>query len=343
MYQLEFHKTYENNLSHRPKSSKPEVVQKKSVSVSPFLKSNQPNLFEQKESRKNLTGLPNKLKAGIESLSGFCMDDVRVHYNSSKPAQFQALAYTQGTDIYVASSQEKYLPHEAWHVVQQKQGRVLPTAKIKGVNINDNDALEREADSMGSKVTQLKAAPVFNKKSSPCKNKVIQRTYRKEENGKWITYSSFDKFNHKLQSEEDGRGDGGALTIFCTSADSLFSHRILALEWHDGTNNEEKNLVVHLDTPELHEDPNRIKQISSFLPWVNMKSKVEELPNWNLERSSDKPHRTKELTEAEKEEKRREIEAEIGKEYTYSVTGKGLFQEAYNCATWAEKVAGFTV
>lgn len=52
--------------------------------------------------RPNNTGMPDNLKSGIESLSGFSMDDVRVHYNSSKPATVQALAYTQGTDIHVA-------------------------------------------------------------------------------------------------------------------------------------------------------------------------------------------------------------------------------------------------
>lgn len=74
--------------------------------------------------KKNRTGLPDNLKAGIENLSGYSMDDVRVHYGSSKPAAVQAYAYTQGTDIYVAPGQERHLPHEAWHVAQQMAGRV---------------------------------------------------------------------------------------------------------------------------------------------------------------------------------------------------------------------------
>jgi hypothetical protein len=97
----------------------------------------------------NNTGLPNRLKAGVENLSGFAMDDVKVHFNSSKPAALRALAYTQGTDIHVAPGQEKHLPHEAWHVVQQKQGRVKPTLQMKGKAINDDAGLEREADAMG--------------------------------------------------------------------------------------------------------------------------------------------------------------------------------------------------
>lgn len=104
----------------------------------------------QREEKPNRTGLPDHLKTGIENLSGYSMDDVKVHYNSDKPAQLHALAYAQGTDIHVAPGQEKHLPHEAWHVVQQKQGRVQPTMQMQGVNVNDNEGLEKEADVMGS-------------------------------------------------------------------------------------------------------------------------------------------------------------------------------------------------
>ncbi len=68
----------------------------------------------------NRTGLPDSLKTGIENLSGMPMDDVRVHLNSAKPTQLQALAYTQGTNIHVAPGQERHLAQEAWHVVQPK-------------------------------------------------------------------------------------------------------------------------------------------------------------------------------------------------------------------------------
>jgi len=99
----------------------------------------------------NTSGLPDKLKSGIENLSGYLMDDVKVHYNSSKPAQLKAHAYAQGSDIYLASGQDQHLPHEAWHVVQQKQGRVKPTVQLKKTHINDDESLEKEADVMGAK------------------------------------------------------------------------------------------------------------------------------------------------------------------------------------------------
>lgn len=107
--------------------------------------------FVQREEKPNNTGLPDNLKTGIENLSGYNMDDVKVYYNSEKPIQLNALAYAQGTDIHVAPGQEKHLPHEVWHVVQQKQGRVQPTMQLQGINMNDNEKLEKEADVMGEK------------------------------------------------------------------------------------------------------------------------------------------------------------------------------------------------
>lgn len=104
---------------------------------------------------ENRTGLPQPLKASIEALSGHAMDDVEVHAGSSRPAELQALAYTRGTDIYMGPGQERHLAHEAWHVVQQKQGRVRPTMQLGASSINDDSELEREADVMGQKALQM--------------------------------------------------------------------------------------------------------------------------------------------------------------------------------------------
>lgn len=111
------------------------------------------------QKKENKTGLPNQLKSGVENLSGYSLDNVKVHYNSSAPKQFQAHAYAQGTDIHLAPGQEKHLPHETWHVVQQKQGRVKPTVQLNGkVGLNDDAQLEKEADVMGAKAVRTSAA-----------------------------------------------------------------------------------------------------------------------------------------------------------------------------------------
>ena len=107
------------------------------------------------QQKPNNTGLPDNLKAGVESLSGFSMDDVKVHYNSTQPATVQPLTYTQGTDNHVAPGQERHLPHEAWHVAQQLAGRVEPTTEVGGMPVNDNIDLEHEADVMGARANSL--------------------------------------------------------------------------------------------------------------------------------------------------------------------------------------------
>lgn len=101
------------------------------------------------------TGLPPKLRAGVESLSGVSMDGVRVHRNSSKPAQMRAHAFAQGREIHIAPGQDRHLPHEAWHVVQQAQGRVRPSRQMMGnVQVNDEARLESEATTMGARALQ---------------------------------------------------------------------------------------------------------------------------------------------------------------------------------------------
>ena len=112
--------------------------------------------------RGRVSALPERLKQGVEALSGLAMDDVRVHYNSPKPAELQALAYTQGNQIFVGPGQERHLPHEAWHVVQQKLGRVRPTTQVDGAAVNDDPVLESEAEQMGRQ-----AATTIQTKTDP--------------------------------------------------------------------------------------------------------------------------------------------------------------------------------
>ena len=101
----------------------------------------------------NRTGLPDALKAGVEALTGMSMDDVQVHYNAARPAQLQAHAFAQGSDIHVAPGQDEHPPHEAWHVVQQAQGRVKLAVQSGGAARHDDEGLESEADQMGPEAT----------------------------------------------------------------------------------------------------------------------------------------------------------------------------------------------
>lgn len=105
-------------------------------------------MYEQikKPGKLNTTGIPDSLKARAEAKTNLSLDDVRVHYNSSKPMQLRALAYTQGNHVYIGPGQEKHLSHELGHVVQQKLGMVRPTGSINGMPFNDEKRLEEAAD-----------------------------------------------------------------------------------------------------------------------------------------------------------------------------------------------------
>ncbi|MEJ6505436.1 MAG: DUF4157 domain-containing protein [Crocinitomicaceae bacterium] len=122
------------------------------------------------QTKVNKTGLPDQLKSGMENLSGTQLDDVKVHRNSEEPAQMNAHAFAQGSNIHLAKGQEKHLPHELAHVVQQKKGHVKATTQLKGkVDINDNPTLEREADEMGKNAllnSHSKSEPITQTKSS---------------------------------------------------------------------------------------------------------------------------------------------------------------------------------
>lgn len=146
--------------------------------------------------KPNNTGLPDNLKSGIESLSGMSMNSVKVHYNSSQPAQLNALAYAQGTDIHVAPGQEQHLPHEAWHVVQQAQGRVKPTMQMKeGVPVNDDKSLEHEADVMGAKAVQMQSAttPVAAIRQVDSSSAPIQRVKWLYTGNGWVLQDTLTK------------------------------------------------------------------------------------------------------------------------------------------------------
>jgi len=137
---------------------------------------------------------------------------VNVHYNSARPAQLNALAYAQGTDIHVAPGQEKHLPHEAWHVVQQKQGRVRPTLQMKGnIPVNDDKSLEKEADTMGAQAMQMQTgntiAQTKTATGTPVNNDVVQRVHAVNTNVAMETARQGDTHYKMVDTAEKGKGD----------------------------------------------------------------------------------------------------------------------------------------
>jgi hypothetical protein len=186
--------------------------------------------------RPSVTGLPARLKAGIEALSGLSLDDVRVHYNSGTPAEVQALSYTQGASVHVGPGQENHLPHEAWHVVQQKQGRVRATTQVSGLAINDSTALEREADVMGRQATQVRLPDrtTFDPGIHPVAvdavhaPAVVQRQVFQDANGKYYSdikpRKTFDTYAEAEAYERDMPAPAPTKGPYTERAPTLFTY-----------------------------------------------------------------------------------------------------------------------
>ena len=100
--------------------------------------------------------LPADTKEKMQGLFGADFSSVRVHTNSALPPA-GAEAHTVGNDIFIKSGKydphtsdgRRLLGHELTHVVQQAKGQVKVKPGGNGLNINDDPALEREADMMG--------------------------------------------------------------------------------------------------------------------------------------------------------------------------------------------------
>jgi hypothetical protein len=100
--------------------------------------------------------LPDPLRQKMEAAFDTDFSDVRVH-EGPQPAALDAVAYAQGNDIYMNPG--KYSPgtregqeligHELAHVVQQRAGQVA-RRQGKGMPINEDPALEQEADRLGA-------------------------------------------------------------------------------------------------------------------------------------------------------------------------------------------------
>lgn len=106
--------------------------------------------------------LPGRLQQAMECLAGYALSDVRVYRESPWPSRIGARAFVLGSDIHLAPGAEDALEHELWHVVQQKQGRVranrildLGELRLGGAGLNDDEALEREADAKARLVRSL--------------------------------------------------------------------------------------------------------------------------------------------------------------------------------------------
>lgn len=129
--------------------------------------------------------LPEPVQAKMERSFGADFSAVRVH-EGNHASEVGALAYAQGTDIHFAPGQyqpgtthgQELLGHELAHVIQQSQGRVQATEQMKGMAVNGDPALEREADIMGARAARGEPAMMGAGASTAGAPAPIQRSTR---------------------------------------------------------------------------------------------------------------------------------------------------------------------
>ncbi len=136
------------------------------------------------------TPMPENVQSKMENSFGTSFSDVSIHTNDEGAKDMGALAYTQGKDVHFAPGQyspntqkgQELIGHELTHVVQQREGRVRPIKQGKGLTINDNPALENEADEMGKRAAEGKSVNITGNGSGIQKDEDKKTTSPNTEN-----------------------------------------------------------------------------------------------------------------------------------------------------------------
>ncbi len=115
--------------------------------------------------------------------------NVTIHENSKEATAMNALAFAKGNDIHFAPGKfqpatregQTLIGHELKHVEQQAQGKVKANNSANGKAINDDPALEKEADDFGQKFASNNEVGTGVFSGNSTSTKPIQRTadYRK--------------------------------------------------------------------------------------------------------------------------------------------------------------------
>ena len=161
--------------------------------------------------RKEKNDIPEDVFFKMENSFGQDFSNVSFYKNSKSADRLNAKAFTQGENIHFApgyfspstSSGQKLIGHELAHVSQQRMGKVKPTTQLKGKHLNDDSALEREADIQGEKAAngEMINDPSMNFSSTASSSKVIQRQTLREH-----SHNQFDIGMDELSSTFEGQG-----------------------------------------------------------------------------------------------------------------------------------------
>ncbi|MGK0365575.1 MAG: hypothetical protein ACI85O_002641 [Saprospiraceae bacterium] len=153
-------------------------------------------------------GMPNDVLGKMENSFQSDFSNVNFHTSSQSATDVGALAYAQGNDVHFAPGQfkpntqsgQELIGHELAHVVQQRQGRVQPTAQAKGIAVNDDKGLEAEADDMGKRAAQGKFIGNQSAENLTPSNIQQQKTVLQKYDDSVVTYENERNSNISRES-----------------------------------------------------------------------------------------------------------------------------------------------
>lgn len=128
---------------------------------------------------KKNESLPEDLQENMENSFGQDFTNVNIQKNSQEAVDLNARAFTKGDSVHFAPDEFKpnsekgknLIGHEFAHVTQQRSGVVKPTSVMgKGLILNDDKKLEREADIFGEKAINGELLPKYQSSSLGMRN-----------------------------------------------------------------------------------------------------------------------------------------------------------------------------
>jgi antitoxin component HigA of HigAB toxin-antitoxin module len=129
--------------------------------------------------------MPEEVQANMEHSFGEDFSDVQIHDNSTKAEDLGAKAFTQGKDVHFAPGEfqpdskegQELIGHELTHVVQQKECKVHGSEVHGKKMVNQDPALEKEADDAGKLASEGKEVKVSGMGSGVMRKKKNDQAY----------------------------------------------------------------------------------------------------------------------------------------------------------------------
>lgn len=133
---------------------------------------------------------------------------IKVHRNSLEPQKFGADAIAKGNHIFLTAGAEGLLRHEAGHVLQQKKMKIAGDTHVEGQAVSENEAVEAEADAIGSCFTERDMAILeANSSDDGLSSREVDGTVLCGKNADRTLFGMFESISSLLNQLKAAKGE----------------------------------------------------------------------------------------------------------------------------------------